>query len=70
LRIDDERPTLIHTGQWDRYDAVRAAIREVLDGGSLTGIDLPASTTALREHDFAYRGLLLGREVGRVRSGA
>jgi flavorubredoxin len=29
--IDDERPTLIHTGFYDSYDAVRAAVAEVLD---------------------------------------
>ncbi len=29
--IDDERPTLIHTGFYDSYDAVRAAVAQVLD---------------------------------------
>jgi glyoxylase-like metal-dependent hydrolase (beta-lactamase superfamily II) len=29
--IDDERPTLIHTGFYESYDAVRAAVAEVLD---------------------------------------
>ncbi len=29
--IEDERPTLIHTGFYDSYDAVRAAVAEVLD---------------------------------------
>src|SRR4051794_28835409 len=38
--IDDEQPTLIHTGEWDRYDAVRSAIREVLDPATLANIVL------------------------------
>lgn len=50
----------------DRIDALAPAWIHTMHGGSLTGIDLPAYTTALREHDFAYRGLLLGREVGRA----
>jgi flavorubredoxin len=29
--IDDERPTLIHTGLFDQYEGVETAIREVLD---------------------------------------
>jgi len=29
--IDDERPTLIHTGFYDSYEAVRAAVAQVLD---------------------------------------
>jgi flavorubredoxin len=29
--IDDERPTLIHTGFYDAYEAVRAAVAELLD---------------------------------------
>ena len=29
--IDDEQPTLIHTGFYESYDAVRAAVAEVLD---------------------------------------
>ena len=29
--IHDERPTLIHTGFYEAYDAVRAAVAEVLD---------------------------------------
>src|SRR3954465_2284368 len=38
--IDDEQPTLIHTGEWDRYDAVRGAIREVLAPATLANIVL------------------------------
>src|SRR5215831_8662173 len=29
--IDDERPTLIHTGFYDSYEAVRTAVSQVLD---------------------------------------
>lgn len=29
--LDDEQPTLIHTGFYESYDAVRAAVAEVLD---------------------------------------
>jgi flavorubredoxin len=38
--IDDERPTLIHTGEWHRYDAIRGAIRQVLDPATLAHIVL------------------------------
>jgi flavorubredoxin len=38
--IDDEEPTLIHTGTWDHYDAVRDAVREVLDPARLAKIVL------------------------------
>lgn len=38
--VDDERPTLIHTGEWHRYDAIRGAIREVLDPATLANIVL------------------------------
>jgi flavorubredoxin len=29
--IDDEKPTLIHTGYYESYDSVRAAVAKVLD---------------------------------------
>jgi flavorubredoxin len=38
--IDDERPTLVHTGTYDHYDAVRKSIAEVLDPATLTNIVL------------------------------
>ncbi len=38
--IDDERPTLIHTGTYDHYEAVRGAIGEVLDPARLQHIVL------------------------------
>lgn len=38
--IDDERPALIHTGTHDHYDAIRAAISEVLDPARLAHVVL------------------------------
>ncbi len=38
--IDDEAPTLIHTGRYDDYDAVVAAVGEVLDPGRLENLVL------------------------------
>ena len=38
--IDDERPTLIHTGNYETYEIVRKAIREVLDPATLANIVL------------------------------
>ncbi len=38
--IDDERPTLIHTGNHDQYEHVRKAIREVLDPAKLAHVVL------------------------------
>ncbi|HET8672244.1 MAG TPA: hypothetical protein VFL87_01305 [Thermoleophilaceae bacterium] len=38
--IDDELPTLIHTGEYDQYEAIREAIREVLDPATLANIVL------------------------------
>jgi flavorubredoxin len=38
--IDDERPTLVHTGTYDGYDAIRDAVREVLDPATLANIVL------------------------------
>jgi hypothetical protein len=35
-----------------------------MHGGTFKGESLHYFTNALREQDFAYRGLLLGREVG------
>jgi flavorubredoxin len=39
--IDDERPTLIHTGQYPIYDEVRAAMSHVLDPSRLEYIIVP-----------------------------
>jgi len=38
--IDDEEPTLIHTGNYETYEKVRGAIREVLDPATLANIVL------------------------------
>lgn len=38
--IDDERPTLIHTGTYDHYEAVQGAVAEVLDPARLAHIVL------------------------------
>jgi flavorubredoxin len=38
--IDDERPTLIHTGEWDHYERIRGAVRQVLDPATLANIVL------------------------------
>ena len=38
--IDDERPTLIHTGEYDSYEHVRKAISEVLDPARLAYVAL------------------------------
>jgi flavorubredoxin len=38
--IDDERPTLVHTGEYGVYESVRKAIREVLDPATLANIVL------------------------------
>jgi flavorubredoxin len=38
--IDDEQPTLVHTGNYDQYEAVRKAMREVIDPKRLAHIVL------------------------------
>ncbi len=38
--IDDEAPTLVHTGRYDDYDAVVAAVSQVLDPARLTNLVL------------------------------
>jgi len=38
--IDDERPTLVHTGNYETYENVRGAIREVLDPATLANVVL------------------------------
>jgi flavorubredoxin len=38
--IDDERPTLVHTGEYDLYENVRKAIAEVVDPATLANIVL------------------------------
>jgi len=38
--IDDEQPTLIHTGNYEAFESVRGAIREVLDPATLANLVL------------------------------
>jgi flavorubredoxin len=38
--IDDDAPTLIHTGRHEHYDAVVAAVEQVLDPARLANIVL------------------------------
>jgi flavorubredoxin len=47
----------------DRIETIAPQWVHAMHGGTLTGGILPAYNQALREHDFGYRGLLLGREV-------
>ncbi len=39
--IDDERPALIHTGQYPMYEAVRAGVAQVLDPARLAYVVVP-----------------------------
>src|SRR5207247_2824795 len=39
--IDDEHPTLIHTGTYPLYEDVRQAVSEILDPGRLAYIIVP-----------------------------
>ena len=39
--IDDERPTLIHTGMFPVYEDVRKAVAEILDPASLSYVVCP-----------------------------
>lgn len=47
----------------DRIVELDPAWVHAMHGGTLTRAALPAYVRALREREFAYRGLLLGREV-------
>jgi flavorubredoxin len=63
-------------GIFAHEDPVRAVAQRVaalapdwihaMHGGTIEGDALHAFTAALHEHEFAYRGLLLGREVNRA----
>jgi flavorubredoxin len=48
----------------DRIERLAPDWIHAMHGATIKGEALPYYTTALREHEFAYRGLLLGREVG------
>ena len=47
----------------DRIEGLDPAWTHAMHGGSLPRETLPAYVRALREQEFGYRGLLLGREV-------
>lgn len=48
----------------DRIEGLAPDWIHAMHGGTIKGDSLHYFTTALRERDFAYRGMLLGREVG------
>jgi len=48
----------------DRVEALDPDWVLAMHGGTLTRESFPYFVRALREHDFAYQGMLLGREVG------
>jgi flavorubredoxin len=48
----------------DRIEALAPDWIHAMHGGTIKGDSLHYFTGALRDHDFAYRGMLLGREVG------
>jgi flavorubredoxin len=52
-----------------RIEALAPDWIHAMHGGTIDGDDLHHFTTALHAHDFAYRGVLLGREVN-TRTGA
>jgi flavorubredoxin len=54
----------------DRIEALDPKWIHAMHGGTLTGDVLPAYNEALREHEFAYNGLLLGRDINAVAAAA
>ena len=48
----------------ERIEALEPAWVHAMHGGTLTREAVPAFNQALREHEFGYRGMLLGRELG------
>jgi hypothetical protein len=48
----------------DRIEALAPDWIHAMHGGTIAGEALHYFTTGLRENEFAYRGMLLGREVG------
>jgi flavorubredoxin len=48
----------------DRLEALDPEWVHAMHGGTLVRAAVPAFNSALREHEFAYAGRLLGREVG------
>jgi flavorubredoxin len=54
----------------DRIEALDPAWIHAMHGASLKGEALPAYNRALREQEFAYNGLLLGRDINAVAAAA
>jgi flavorubredoxin len=54
----------------DRIEALDPAWIHAMHGASLTGEALPYYNRALREQEFAYNGLLLGRDINAVAAAA
>ncbi len=54
----------------DRIEALDPRWIHSMHGGTLTGGVLPAYNQALREQEFAYNGLLLGRDINQVAAAA
>lgn len=50
----------------DRVEELKPAWIHPMHGGSFEQTALPQYTKALRENEFAYRGLLLGREIAKA----
>ena len=50
-------------GVVDRIEALQPKWVHAMHGGTITAEALPAYVRALREQDFGYRGMLLGREL-------
>jgi hypothetical protein len=54
----------------DRIEALEPAWIHAMHGASLKGEALPDYNRALREQEFAYNGLLLGRDLNAVAAAA
>jgi len=54
----------------DRIEALAPAWIHAMHGASLTGDALHYYNEALREQDFAYNGILLGRDLNAVAAAA
>jgi hypothetical protein len=63
--IDDEAPTLVHTGAVVRRIAdLQPDWIHAMHGATITGGALADYSRALLEEQFAYRGVLFGRPIG------
>jgi flavorubredoxin len=54
----------------DRIEGLTPSWVHAMHGGTITGDALHHYTTALREQEFAYNGMLLGREVRQPAGGS